>query len=184
MDRRVNENVALPAGGSKLSPRWRRAQDRAIIDEALERLAFILDDWIRIPGTDWRFGLDAVLGLVAPGVGDALTTVASVYIVLRAMRYGLPKITLSRMLVNIAIDYVVGSIPLVGDLFDFRWKANARNIELLNRHAQGRRSTLGDWLFLLVLLATLLGLVALLLFAIYSGVQYIWHHRLIWLKPG
>lgn len=99
----------------------------------LEVLADWLDSRFRIPGTGIRFGLDSVLGLV-PGVGDAATTVPAAYMLYRAHRMGVPKTVLARMGWNVAIDLVVGAIPLVGDLFDLGFKANRRNVDLLRRH--------------------------------------------------
>ena len=90
------------------------------IDKSLDDLAFYLDDLFRIPGVGWRFGLDAVIGLI-PNVGDTLTSFASFYILLAGVRYGVPKITLLRMAFNIGVDYLVGSIPVIGDAFDFVW---------------------------------------------------------------
>ena len=88
------------------------------IEQGLEDLSRYLDGLFRIPGTGWRFGLDAVIGLI-PNVGDTLTSVASFYILVAGVRYGVPKITLLRMAFNIGLDYVVGTIPFIGDAFDF-----------------------------------------------------------------
>jgi hypothetical protein len=96
----VNEDGTLAVRESRISSPARRVHERTAGDEALERVAFILDDFIRIPGTNWRVGLDSVPGLVVPGVGDTFTTVAPVYIVLRAVRYGLLKLTILRMVLN------------------------------------------------------------------------------------
>jgi Domain of unknown function (DUF4112) len=99
----------------------------------LERLAQLLDDRFRIPGTRYRIGLDGLIGLV-PGIGDAVTTVLALYIVLEARRHGVPLRKLGRMGLNVGIDALVGAVPLVGDLFDVAWKANRRNLELLLDH--------------------------------------------------
>lgn len=104
-------------------------------DAAIERMqvvADLLDASFRVPGTDFRFGIDPVIGLL-PGVGDTLTAGLSLYIVVEAARLGVPAWTLARMLGNIAIDAVVGAVPLVGDLFDARFKANRRNVALARR---------------------------------------------------
>src|SRR3978361_378970 len=94
-------------------------EDRQLqVDRGLDDLAFYLDDLFRIPGVGWRFGLDAIIGLV-PNVGDTLTSFASFYILFAGVRYGVPKITLLRMAFNIGLDYFVGSIPIIGDAFDF-----------------------------------------------------------------
>lgn len=99
----------------------------------VDRLARILDRAVGIPGTNIRFGLDSILGLV-PGMGDVATGALSIYIILEAARLGVPRATLVRMLGNVAIDTVGGSVPIVGDLFDVAWKSNSRNVELLQRH--------------------------------------------------
>jgi hypothetical protein len=101
--------------------------------ERLQRLAHLLDDRFRIPGTRYRIGLDGLIGLV-PGIGDAVTTLLALYIVLEARRHGVPLRKLGRMGVNVGIDALVGAVPLVGDLFDVAWKANRRNLELLLDH--------------------------------------------------
>src|ERR1700741_4207774 len=109
--------------------------DRSItVDQSLEHLAWLMDDLIRIPGLGWRFGLDALVGLI-PGFGDTATSLASFYILASAVRYRVPKITLLRMGLNIGIDYLVGSLPLVGDLFDAWWKSNQKNIALVRKRA-------------------------------------------------
>jgi len=136
------------------------------VDESLERLAWLMDDLIRVPGLGWRFGLDALVGLI-PGFGDTATSLASFYILASAVRYRVPKITLLRMGLNIGIDYLVGSLPLVGDLFDAWWKSNQMNIALLRKRAtvsagNARSGKLSDWLFvgLIILLLVSLALAA------------------------
>lgn len=99
----------------------------------VRRLARLLDTAVRVPGTNVRFGLDAALGLV-PGVGDLAGAALSGYIVLAAVRLGAPAPVLVRMLLNVGVDTVAGSVPLLGDLFDVGWRANVRNAELLERH--------------------------------------------------
>lgn len=99
----------------------------------LERLVRILDDMIRVPGTNMRVGLDGLMGL-APGVGDAVTGALSLYLVGRAWRLGVPPGVIAAMLGNVALDVAAGAVPVVGDLFDFAFKANRRNIKLLHRH--------------------------------------------------
>jgi hypothetical protein len=99
----------------------------------LEALAWVLDRAIRVPGTNFRVGLDGVLGLV-PGIGDAITTALALWFVYEAHRINVPGHVIARMLGNVAIDSVVGAVPVVGDLFDFAFKANIRNLELLRRH--------------------------------------------------
>lgn len=102
----------------------------------LERLARLLDSAFAIPGTRFQFGLDGVIGL-APGVGDAVGIALSSYIVVEAWRMGVPPQILMRMIANIVVDGAIGAVPIAGDLFDFVWKANRRNIDLLLRHSRG-----------------------------------------------
>lgn len=103
--------------------------------ERLRQLAYLLDDRFRIPGTKYRIGLDGLIGLI-PGVGDAATTLLSLYIVLEARRHGVPVTKLGRMGLNVGLDAVLGAVPLVGDLFDVAWKANRRNLALLLDHVE------------------------------------------------
>lgn len=117
------------------------------IEEGLENLSRYLDGMFRIPGTGWKFGLDALIGLI-PNVGDTLTSVASFYILFAGARYGVPKITLLRMAFNIGLDYLVGTIPFIGDAFDFFWKANKQNMDLIRERATGKdKGTTSDYLF-------------------------------------
>jgi Domain of unknown function (DUF4112) len=99
----------------------------------IDALATLLDTAFIVPGTNIRFGLDALIGLV-PGVGDAITTLMSLYIVREARALGVPRVLIARMLANVAIDGVIGAIPLVGDVFDVAWRANRRNFVLLQKH--------------------------------------------------
>jgi hypothetical protein len=142
-------------------PRNRR-RSPAEIHESIERLGWLMDDLFRIPGLGWRVGLDAILGLV-PGLGDSATSLVSVYILASAVRYRVPKITLLRMGLNIAIDYAVGSLPFVGDVFDAWWKSNQRNIALLKERAlvsgaDVGRAGAGDWAFVTGIILVLLAL--------------------------
>lgn len=98
-----------------------------------QRVARLWDGIIRIPGTPFSIGLDPLLGLF-PGAGDALGAGVAAWLVLEAARMGVPVSTLMRMLTNVAIDALVGAIPVAGDVFDFAWKANLSNVSLLERH--------------------------------------------------
>lgn len=100
---------------------------------ALARFAELLDSGIRIPRTQLRFGLDPLIGLI-PGVGDAAGAVLAGWILVEAIRLGASRATLVRIAGNIALDAGVGAVPLIGDIFDFAWKANVRNVTLLERH--------------------------------------------------
>ena len=101
--------------------------------ERLRRLAVLLDDSISIPGTGFRIGVESIIGLI-PGAGDLAGGAFSLYILLQAARMGVPRSLLARMGWNLAVDVVVGAIPLLGDIFDAGFKANMRNLALLDRH--------------------------------------------------
>ena len=142
------------------------------IEQSLDQLSRWMDGLFRIPGVGWRFGLDAIVGLV-PGVGDTLTSLFSFYILAAGVRYRVPKITLLRMGLNIGVDYVLGSLPLVGDLFDAWWKSNQKNVELIRERAtvsaeEAHQGRISDWLFvgviILILIALLLGSLAVAFF--------------------
>jgi hypothetical protein len=124
-------------------------------------LSRALDSAFQVPGTRFRIGLDPLLGLI-PGVGDVAGGALSAYIVLEAARLGAPRPVVLRMLGNVLLDSLFGSVPVLGDLFDATWKANARNVALLERHVAApeptRRSS-----------KVFLGIVAGLLIAIVVG---------------
>lgn len=130
----------------------------ADIPQWARRLAKLLDSAITIPGTDLKIGLDPILGLVLPELGDALTAALSLALLGVALRERVPKVVVARMLLNIAFDAIFGAIPVLGDVFDFAFRANEKNLALLERH-RGDRSlpaTLGDRL--VVAGAALIGL--------------------------
>lgn len=140
------------------------------VEKGLENLSLYLDGLFRVPGTTWRFGLDAVIGLI-PNIGDTLTLFPSFYILLAGVRYGVPKITLLRMAFNIGLDYVVGTIPFLGDAFDFIWKSNKQNMELIRTRATGIKGTGSDYAFVFVIMGLLL---LLLVGSILVSVYVIW----------
>jgi hypothetical protein len=135
---------------------------RGLTDEQLDHLAGVLDDIFHIPGTKIRFGLDPIVGLV-PGLGDIITGLLSFLIVFAAWQRGLPRVALLRMIANIGIDTLLGSIPILGDVFDTAWKSNRMNYNLLVRYRAGVRGGLvtRDWLFFLVLLVAIALVIAL-----------------------
>jgi hypothetical protein len=140
----------------------REAQRQASVQD-LEQLAHWLDSLFEIPGLRLRVGIDALLGLV-PGVGDTVSALASVYLLRAAATFGVPRVTVVRMTLNIVVDLVLGAIPIIGDVFDVYWKANRRNVELLRRHlnanpAKERELRRSDGLFvagMIALIATIL----------------------------
>jgi len=129
-------------------------------DERIDLFAHILDDWFRVPFTPIRVGLDGLIGLI-PGLGDILAGIASFVIILAAWIRGVPYVTLVRMMVNLGIEVVVGSIPLLGDAFDIAWKANRRNYKLMVRHLrQPHQHTWKDYAFLATLAGGVLFILA------------------------
>ena len=130
--------------------------DRALV--ALRKWATLLDAAFQVPGTKFRFGLDAIIGLI-PGAGDIGTAFFSVMILLHAFRLKIPKVVIGRMLINTGLDMLAGTVPLLGDLFDAGYKANLRNMSLLERHAQrGVTPDRSDYVFV----SAALGILALL----------------------
>jgi len=142
----------------------------APIDTHLERIGTVMDRAIKIPGTNIRIGLDPIIGFFFPVLGDWVGGIVSAYIVLASIRHGLPKSTIAKMVFNVGVDVLLGTIPFVGDAFDFAWKPNEKNLRLLNKYATGKRNSLwSDWAWVIVLLGLLgLFMVAMIGFAIYA----------------
>mgnify|MGYP001793417601 CR=1 FL=1 len=125
----------------------------------IRQLSHVLDNAIPVPGTKARIGLDPILGLL-PGAGDTLTGLMSVYIVFQSARLGVPAATLGRMGINILFDLLAGTVPVLGDLIDVTWKANSRNVALLEKHvANPVPSRATDKAFVIALLIVLVALV-------------------------
>jgi hypothetical protein len=153
----VQGELVFPATPEDRSQQWTAWQVRAI--------SFWMDRAFVVPGLGWRFGLDPLIGLV-PVLGDLASTIVSLYILAAATQLRVPRGTLLRMTLNVALDYVLGSLPIVGNVFDFVWKSNERNVRLLERTlaagaADRRRQTAGDWLFV--------GGMALFLLLLFAG---------------
>lgn len=149
--------------GASRSERFHAAERR------IGRVTHLLDEIVGIPGTSIRVGLDPVIGLV-PVVGDAVAALVGIWVIGEAARFGVPRLVLGRMIVNLVLDLGIGAIPLIGDLYDVTMRSNSRNLALFRRHAldpdastRGERAFLGGLVLLLVglvwLLATLLGAV-------------------------
>jgi hypothetical protein len=133
--------------------------------DALRRWAVLLDSAFKVPGTNVRFGLDAIIGLV-PGLGDLVAPVFTLILLGTALRMRVPAVVLVRMVLNAGIDMVIGLVPIAGDVGDVFWKADLRNMALLERHARpGVAPTRGDYLFVLGCIAAvvILALVPLVL---------------------
>ena len=125
------------AGAEARAGRRRGAEDEADRLRRIDWLAGLMDDRFRLPGTDIRFGWDAVVGLL-PGIGDTASTAVSLLILHHAWQTDMPASLKARMIGNVVLDFVLGALPLVGDLFDVAFKANRRNARLLRQHLQRR----------------------------------------------
>jgi Domain of unknown function (DUF4112) len=146
------------------------------IERELEVVSQVMDNQFRVPLLGWRFGLNAIVDLI-PEFGDIATTIVALYILVSAVRYRVPKITLLRMALNIAIYFVGGIVPFAGDLFDAWWKPNIRNINLLRRRAtvsanEAKRGRASDWLFVSLIVG---GLLALLFGSITITLLIFWY---------
>ena len=133
----------------------------------LRRWATLLDSAFRVPGTNIRFGFDAIIGLV-PGLGDVTSPIYTALLLLEGMRRRLPIVVQARMVLNAGLDMLIGLVPLAGDLVDIAWKANLRNLALLERHTHpGVAPTRGDYAFVVVCIGAvvLIALVPVLLLA-------------------
>ena len=144
-------------------------------NEHLDYVAALLDDMFRIPGTQIRFGLDALIGWV-PGIGDAMTGIASFLIVFASWRRGAKAVTLVRMAANVLLETAIGAVPVAGDIFHIVWKANRRNYRLLLREREEPGANTGrDWIFLGALLLTVIAAaaipIAILLWLVRSSIR-------------
>src|ERR1043166_6157997 len=154
------------------------------IDRELEVFGQIMDNQFQLPVLGWRFGLNAIIDLI-PEFGDIATTVVALYILISAVRYRVPKITLLRMGLNIAIYFLVGMLPFAGYAFDVWWKPNIRNLNLLRQRAtvsaaEARRARASDWWFVLAIIAG----VALILAASTALTIFFWWYILTRLQSG
>lgn len=123
--------------------------------DLLRRISRLLDSAMEVPGTSIRVGLDPILGLF-PGLGDLVSPLFTMGILWQARELSIPRIVQLRMLGNVAIDTLFGMVPILGDLFDVAWRANDRNMALLDRHAREEHpSSPGDWLFVVAMMALL-----------------------------
>ncbi len=159
--------MAFTAKPEVLSPRLKRGS-KAFDDENLDLLSHVLDDFIKIPGTSIRFGLDGIVGLI-PGIGDLIGGIASCIIIIAAWVRGVSYVTVARMVTNVAIEVVV-------DMFDIAWRANRRNYALLVGSVdEPRKHTMQSWLFLggvCLVLAALVLLPMLLLTWVFGSLMH------------
>jgi hypothetical protein len=153
--------------GASRAERFRAAERR------IGRVTHALDELVAIPGTPVRVGLDPIVGLV-PVVGDAVAALVGVWVIGEAARFGIPRLVLGRMAVNLAVDLAIGAIPILGDIFDFAFRSNSANLQLFRRHAlDPNASTRGEQTFFVGLLLLLLGIAWLILTAVGAVWQFL-----------
>jgi hypothetical protein len=133
----------------------------------LDAIAKLMDGQFRVPGTNFRFGLDSLIGLI-PGVGDLSTFAVSGYMLTIMVKNGASGFVVARMIVNILVDAVFGSIPILGDLFDVAFKANMRNMRLMKEHYQEGRHRGSAWKVLVPVLLILFAVVVLIVWGMYE----------------
>ena len=138
----------------------------------LEGMADFLDNRFRIPGTQIRFGADFLVGLI-PYVGDVITFFVSGFLVLVMTRYGASGKVLLKMIGNIWLDGMVGTIPFLGDIFDLRYRANMRNLNLLQEHFGEGKHEGSAWGIIFLLILTLLLLVALSIYVVWRVLYWV-----------
>jgi len=162
--------VHIPADQSEPKATKLSASDIERSTLQMRQLAWLLDESIPIPWLGMRVGIDGLIGLI-PGIGDLISAGIASYIIRQAHLLGVPRVVLLRMTLNSAVDFVIGSIPFLGDLFDFTWKANKRNVRLVLEHLEHpRRAQRVGWLSILGMLAALVGL----------GVALVWAVSALW----
>jgi hypothetical protein len=128
---------------------------RKALEPIFKWLAYIMDEVVRVPGTQFRFGLDPLLGLI-PGIGDTSSALVSAFALIQAVRIGVPKVLLMRMALNVFVNELIGVVPVVGDAFSFWFKSNARNYEIIKHHRLGTTAPKrSDWFFVIGILLLL-----------------------------
>jgi hypothetical protein len=141
-----------------LSPRVKSGK-KIFDDENLDLLSHLLDDFIKVPGTPVRFGLDGIVGVI-PGIGDLIGGIASCIIIIAAWVRGVSYATVVRMVANVVIEVSIGSVPILGDMFDIAWRANRRNYALLTGSIyEPRKYTIQSWFFLAALCLVMAALI-------------------------
>jgi hypothetical protein len=135
-------------------------------ERRISRVTKVLDELITVPGTSTKVGLDPVIGLI-PIVGDAVAALVGGWVILEASRFGVPRIVLARMVLNLTVDLAIGAIPLLGDLYDVVFHSNSRNLELFRRHAlDPAASTRGEQALFIGLALLIVGIVWLVVTAL------------------
>jgi hypothetical protein len=172
-DSQRNSYLELPSGRDAAARIARPSKVQ--IEREIEVFAQIMDNQFALPVLGWRFGMNAIIDLI-PGIGDVATSLVAIYVLISAVRYRVPKITLLRMALNIAIYFLGNLVPWVGDLFAAWWKPNMRNLNLLRKRAtvsadEAHDARMSDWLFVGMIV---LGLMAMLCGSLAISAFIIW----------
>jgi len=155
-----------------------RAERFAAAERRIGRMTHLLDELIEVPGTSIKVGLDPVIGLI-PVAGDALSALAGEWVILEASRFGLPRVVLARMVVNLALDLGIGAIPLLGDAYDLLFRSNSRNLALFRKHAlDPAASTRGEQALFIGLGLLIVGIVWLVVMAMSTLVGWLGSTRI------
>jgi len=176
----VRDSERAPPGAADPVPDPARAEPRPVGSDTPQwalSLVRVLDDALLIPGTRIGVGLDALLGFLFPAFGDAATGVASLALLLLGFQMRVPKVVLVRMLFNILLDALLGSIPIFGDAFDLFFRSNRRNLELIQRYDRNPERKPGIADYLLVALGVLLVIAAVVLPIVlgFAVLRFLWH---------
>lgn len=164
----ADDSAGAETGIARHTPRFDPTNQRHVRLRRLERLAWILDR--SIPVGRWRIGLDPIIGLL-PGLGDSVGALLSLYVLYEGARLGAPGHVLARMTGNILVETIIGAVPFLGDLFDFMWQANTRNLQLIRRHHAPHwepRSLRAVWLSVLVATVLVLAVIIALAYAAFN----------------
>jgi hypothetical protein len=155
-----------------------RAERFASAERRIGRVTNVLDELVTIPGTSTKIGVDPVIGLI-PFVGDAVAALVGGWVILEASRFGVPRIVLGRMLINLAVDLAIGAIPFIGDIFDLAFRSNSKNLALFRRHAlDPDASTRGEQALVIGLLLLIVGIIWLVLSAVGAFIGWLGSTRI------
>lgn len=155
-----------------------RAERFAAAERRIGRMTHLLDELIEVPGTSIKVGLDPVIGLI-PVAGDALSALAGGWVILEASRFGLPRVVLARMVLNLALDLGIGAIPLLGDAYDVVFRSNSRNLDLFRKHAlDPDASTRGEQALFIGLGLLIVGIVWLVVMAMTTFIGWLGSTRI------
>ena len=162
----MQHTVTRTVAPAEVRERARRRERLAAAERRIRLVSRVLDDLVTVPGTNRRVGLEPVVGLI-PGAGDVVSAAVGFWLIAEAARFRLPPIVLARMVLHTVVDLVVGLVPLLGDVFDFAFKSNTRNVELFRRYASDEAaSTREHRLFFLGLVLLAVGLLWLIAVAL------------------